>query len=82
MPLYEYECDGGHKFEEIRSIEDRYNAVCPECKKLAHLKMSPWGRVIFTAWNVVKNHDGTVLSRTQSAEEIPMLPEKVHGGRF
>ena len=82
MPLYDYECEGGHKFEELHSIEDRHNAVCPICKKPSHLKMSAWGRVIFAAYDTVVDCNGIVVSKKQSTEQIPMLPEKVHGGRF
>ena len=66
MPLYEYECEGGHRFEELHSIADRHNAICPMCDKPVKLRISAWGRVIFAAWDTVKSHDGTVLSRTQS----------------
>lgn len=40
MPLYEYECEAGHRFEEFHSIEDRHNALCPMCKKPARLMIS------------------------------------------
>ena len=82
MPLYDYECEDGHRFEELRSIEGRHNAVCPMCKKSARLKMSAWGRVIFAGYDTVVDCNGIVVSRRQTTEETPMLPEKVHGGRF
>lgn len=71
MPLYEYECEGGHRFEELHSIENRHNAICPVCKKSAHLKMSAWGRVIFAGPFTVYAHDGTILHRTQTTERTP-----------
>lgn len=80
MPLYDYECEGGHRFEELHSIADRHNAVCPDCKKPVQLKMSAWARIIIAGWDTVVGHDGTILSRKQSTEQIPMLPERVHGG--
>ena len=40
MPIYEYKCKNGHTFEEYHSIADRYNAVCPKCKRPAHIKIS------------------------------------------
>lgn len=82
MPLYEYECEGGHRFEEFHSIADRNNVVCPDCEEPVHIKISAWSRVIIAGWDTVVGHDGTILSRKQSTEQTPMLPEKVHGGRF
>ncbi|MGW8182093.1 MAG: FmdB family zinc ribbon protein [bacterium] len=81
MPLYEYECECGQKFEQVHSIADRHNGVC-ECSKTGKLLISAWGRVEFAAWDTVIGHDGTILSRKQSTEQTPMLPEKEHGGRF
>ena len=40
MPFYEYECDGGHRFEQRHSMADRHNVSCPECGKPAQLMMS------------------------------------------
>lgn len=40
MPLYEYECEGGHRFEEWHRIDDRYNATCSMCKKPVRLRIS------------------------------------------
>ena len=40
MGMYEYECEGGHRFEQKRSIADRYNVVCPKCKKSVRLRIS------------------------------------------
>ncbi len=80
MPLYEYECEDGHRFESVNSISKRHTSIC-ECGKTAKLLMSPWGRVIFAGFDTVVGHDGTILSRKQSTEQTPMMPEKVHGGR-
>jgi len=81
MPLYEYECCG-IKFEEYHRIADRFNAVCPICGRPARLLVSAWGRVIFASYDTVVGHDGTILSRKQTTDTIPALPEKIHGGRF
>lgn len=81
MPLYEYDCECGERFEVLKSIADRHNTIC-SCGRLAKLKISAWGRVIFAGFDIVVEHDGTILSRRQSTEQVPMLPEKVHGGRF
>jgi len=81
MPLYEYNCGCGRSFEALKSIADRHNTVC-ECGRTAKLRMSAWARVIFAGFDTVVDCNGTVVSRKQTTEEIPMLPEKVHGGRF
>ena len=81
MPLYDYKCKCGEIFEAVNSIADRHTATCI-CGRMAKKKMSSWGRVIFAAYDTVVNSNGIAVSRKQSTEEIPMLPEKVHGGRF
>ena len=35
MPIYEYECECGHKFELKKSITDESPTPCPECQKHA-----------------------------------------------
>lgn len=41
MPLYEYECPEGHKFEKIRPIDQRNDPIhCQECHGLARLLIS------------------------------------------
>ena len=41
MPLYEYECVNGHRFEAIRPMERRGDPIhCDKCRGLAHLVMS------------------------------------------
>ena len=40
MPLYEYECGSGHRFEEWHRIEDRHNVTCPLCSQPARLRIS------------------------------------------
>lgn len=35
MPIYEYECINGHRFEVFRHKIDDKERVCPECGKLA-----------------------------------------------
>ena len=81
MPLYDYKCGCGESFEAKKSIADRHTAICI-CGRAAKKQMSPWGRVIFAAYDTVVDCNGIVVSKKQSTEEIPMLPEKVHGGRF
>lgn len=41
MPLYEYGCSRGHRFEVIRPIDRRHDPIrCSICRELAHLLMS------------------------------------------
>lgn len=41
MPLYEYECPKGHRFEMFRPIDRRNDPVrCLECRQLARHIMS------------------------------------------
>ena len=76
MPLYEYECECGKKFETLRSIEDRYNVSC-ECGKEPVLKVSAWGRVLVAGTFTVVGHDGTILSKTQTTERTPIMIDSV-----
>lgn len=39
MPLYEYECCCGNKFEAFRSYELRNHAKCPECQSTKVTKL-------------------------------------------
>jgi putative FmdB family regulatory protein len=40
MPLYEYECDNGHRFEKIQKFSDPLVSVCPTCGSPVHKLMS------------------------------------------
>jgi putative FmdB family regulatory protein len=40
MPLYEYVCKCGHRFDKQNSMENRHNVSCPECGSPARLKYS------------------------------------------
>ena len=40
MPLYEYQCDAGHRFEVIVKYSDPPIEVCPTCGSPAHKLMS------------------------------------------
>lgn len=33
MPIYEYECSKGHRFEELQKISDEPLTACKECGK-------------------------------------------------
>ena len=40
MPLYEYECERGHRFERIVKFSDPPIDACPECGAAVHKLMS------------------------------------------
>jgi len=41
MPLYDYQCTCGFKFETFQSVEKRNQTDCPKCGKTAFMKFSP-----------------------------------------
>jgi len=43
MPIYEYECKNGHRFETIQKISDDPLTKCKECHTEAHRVMSSAG---------------------------------------
>jgi putative FmdB family regulatory protein len=53
MPLYEYECDRGHRFERIVKFSDPPIDACPECGAPVHkLMSSPAFQFKGTGWYV------------------------------
>ena len=53
MPLYEYECEAGHRFEKIQKFSDPPIAECPTCGKPVHkLVSSPAFHLKGTGWYV------------------------------
>jgi len=70
MPLYEYECGCGHRFEELHTIEDRNKATCPICGESAHIRIAPSYSRMATPFSVL-DHDGTVLHSRQTTEKLP-----------
>jgi len=70
MPLYEYECECGQKFEEIRQMRDRYNANCPMCKKAAHLQPSPSTLRVAETFRVVDGK-GNLVQERQVVNNMP-----------
>lgn len=79
MPLYQYECEGGHKFELFKHrIEDRYNAQCPECNKPVTLIMSPV-RYRLAEPLPIFAHDGTKVYEYPDSPKIrpPTPPEEL-----
>ena len=53
MPLYEYECDAGHRFEKIQKFSDLPIETCPTCGKPVHkLVSSPAFQFKGTGWYI------------------------------
>jgi putative FmdB family regulatory protein len=53
MPLYEYECEVGHRFELIRKFADPPLDKCPQCGSPVHkLMSSPAFQFKGTGWYV------------------------------
>lgn len=71
MPQYEYECEGGHKFELRRSIAERNKVACPDCLKPVNMRVSLPGKPLIATPFTVYGHDGTVLHQTQTTEKTP-----------
>ena len=82
MPLYEYECEAGHRFELIRKFADPPVESCPECGRAVHkLMSSPAFQFKGTGWYVTdyarKNNsapangksDGKKETRTETKSE-------------
>jgi len=40
MPLYEYECAKGHRFEAVEKVSDKPAAKCAVCSAKAHRLLS------------------------------------------
>ena len=40
MPLYEYECTGGHRFETMQKVKERPLTKCPVCSAPAKRVLS------------------------------------------
>ena len=68
MPLYEYQCDRGHKFEEFKHMDDRYNVVCP-CGAPAHIMVSRFSFRLGTPLKWVS--DGKVIKEVPDMGVIP-----------
>ena len=37
MPIYQYECSEGHRFESFNAMERRNEMVCPVCNNSCHI---------------------------------------------
>lgn len=71
MPLYEYECSKGHRFEEWHGIEDRYNTMCPQCGKPVKIKPS-LSSFKMDVPVTFRTHDGTVIDKKPGGINAPI----------
>ena len=75
MPVYEYYCDCGKEFEDLRNMTDRNNAVCPACRKLAHIRISVPRKALTAHTFTTIGHDGRVIGQRQTTERTPIMGE-------
>jgi len=73
MPVYEYECSKGHRFEEWHRMENRHDAICPVCTSPGKLVMSHTSSQVALVFRVV-THDGKVLERKTGRKSAPREP--------
>src|SRR5262249_12939607 len=79
MPLYEYECDNGHRFEVIRKFSDPPIEKCPTCgSPVRKLVASPAFQFKGSGWYVTdyarKDSAGSKQS-TDAASSESKKPE-------
>ena len=72
MPIYEYECECGYRFEDLGRIsQSSEDNVCPKCRRVAKRIISLTGKAKIATPFTVIGHDGNVLSRTQTTDKTP-----------
>lgn len=76
MPIYEYQCEGGHKFTARTSIADRHKTVCPMCKHYVRLNVSLSNFRMAVPFTVVSPEHGIVHQRPDGGRIRPTMPYK------
>lgn len=72
MPIYDYACKCGEKFELIRPMRQSGDKVsCPGCFRDAVKIVSTLGGFLVAHPFAVIANDGTVLYQTQTTERTP-----------
>jgi len=85
MPLYEYECEAGHRFEKILKFSDPPLETCPTCGKPVHkLVSSPAFQFKGTGWYITDyakkdTKDTKETKDTKDAKESTGSSEKKEG---
>ena len=72
MPLYQYICEGGHRFEEVHSIAERNNVNCPGCKGAVHIRISLQGKPLVAHTFTTYGHDGRIIGQKQTTDRTAM----------
>jgi len=78
MPLYEYICSCGNRFEAIKSIDDRYNATC-DCGKIPKLVPSTYILARTAGRFKVFDCDGNLVANKQSTDRTSFKVRKKSG---
>ena len=71
MPLYEYLCRCGNKFEEVRSIPERHSAVCT-CGSVPVMQLTSHGMFRTAHLDRVVDCKGNTVKQTQSTEQTEL----------
>ncbi len=80
MPLYEYECEEGHRFEAFSSIENRNDVVCPDCKRAVRIRISVPRKPLIAHTFTTYGHDGRIIGQKQTTERTPLKVRTKGGG--
>jgi putative FmdB family regulatory protein len=80
MPLYEYECEAGHRFEKIQKFSDPPIEKCPTCGQPVHkLVSSPAFQFKGTGWYITdyarKDQDTKETKDTTEAKDTKEAKE-------
>ncbi len=76
MPLYEYSCPCGKKFEEIHSFEDEVH--CPVCNGIAQRQMSLFSFKIYNPFT----KDGEGFSSKRYSKQEYKERVKANAGKY
>jgi len=75
MPLYEYQCENGHRFEKIQKFSDPPIAVCPTCgAPVRKLMSSPAIQFKGSGWYITdyaKKDSATAAKDESKADSSP-----------
>lgn len=68
MPIYEYECQAGHRFEQRQGFHDEPLRACVECDQPARRLLSPAG-IIFkgSGWYITDSRPASSSSESGSS---------------
>jgi len=72
MPLYEYECANGHRFEKIQKFSDPLQTTCPTCgASVQKLMSSPAIQFKGTGWYITDyaKKDSAAAGKTEKGEK-------------